>query len=142
MAKGKDSVVKAESLPERQGLGTPAWTISCGRYERGYPGKNGFCGHPFPGMDHGGIMAETILLTGGTGFLGTELASHLAADPDVTVYALVRADADAHAHQRLRAAWQHDRKLAGAVGQRIQPLRGDFTHPSHMILPRKPLFFK
>lgn len=85
-------------------------------------------------------MAETILLTGGTGFLGTELASHLAADPDVTVYALVRADADAHAHQRLRAAWQHDRKLAGAVGQRIQPLRGDFTHTSHMILPRKPLF--
>lgn len=91
--------------------------------------KMPFAEHRFPGMDNGGIMAETVLLTGATGLLGTELASRLAEDPDMTVYALVRAEDDAHAHQRLRAAWQHDRKLAGEVGRRIRPLVGDFTLP-------------
>ena len=50
-------------------------------------------------------MAEKILLTGGTGFLGTELAARLVRLPDVTVYALVRAADRAEAHQRLRGLW-------------------------------------
>lgn len=57
-------------------------------------------------------MAETIFLTGATGFLGTELASRLIQRPDTTVYALVRAADDAEADHRLRADWQ---RMDGAV---------------------------
>ena len=74
-------------------------------------------------------MAETIFLTGATGFLGTELASRLIQRPDTTVCALVRAADDAEADHRLRAAWQHDRVLCGAVGRQVFSLPGDFTKP-------------
>ena len=74
-------------------------------------------------------MAETILLTGATGFLGTALASRLMQEPETTVIALVRAADEAEARHRLRAAWQHDRPLYEAIGQRVLPLPGDFTRP-------------
>ena len=73
-------------------------------------------------------MKDCILLTGGTGFLGTELASRLA-QSDVTVYALTRAEDEESAAGRLRSLWQHDPALARAVGERILPLPGDFTRP-------------
>lgn len=72
-------------------------------------------------------MAEKILLTGGTGFLGTELAARLVRLPDVTVYALVRAADRAEAHQRLRGLWYHDRNLYRAVGAQVVPVPGDFS---------------
>ena len=36
-------------------------------------------------------MADTVLLTGATGFLGTELAARLIREPGLRLYALVRA---------------------------------------------------
>ena len=74
-------------------------------------------------------MKESILLTGGTGFLGTELASRLARAEETTVYVLVRAVDIPEASHRLRAAWQHDRNLYQAIDQRMIPLPGDFTRP-------------
>ena len=72
-------------------------------------------------------MKGGILLTGGTGFLGTELAARLAKAEEAFVYVLVRAADHAEAAQRLRAAWQHDQSLYQAVGKRLLPLPGDFT---------------
>ena len=72
-------------------------------------------------------MKEGILLTGGTGFLGTELAARLAKAEEAFVYVLVRAADHAEAAQRLRAAWQHDQSLYQAVGRQLLPMPGDFT---------------
>ena len=49
-------------------------------------------------------MKEGILLTGGTGFLGTELAARLTKSKETLVYVLVRAADEEKAAQRLRAA--------------------------------------
>ena len=70
----------------------------------------------------GGCKKEGILLTGGTGFLGTELAARLVKAEEAFVYVLVRAADGEKAAQRLRAAWQHDQSLYQAVGQRLLPL--------------------
>ena len=72
-------------------------------------------------------MTDVILLTGATGFLGTEIASRLAAFPEVKVYALVRASDDEEAYGRLKEAWYHDRELYRVVGSRVVPVAGDFT---------------
>ena len=72
-------------------------------------------------------MKEGILLTGGTGFLGTELALRLAKSKETLVYVLVRAADHEEAAQRLRAAWQHDQSLYQAVGRQLLPLPGDCT---------------
>ncbi len=74
-------------------------------------------------------MNETVLLTGGTGFLGTELASRLVRNTGTIVYVLVRAENNAEAFQRLRYAWQHDNVLSDAVGKQAIPLPGDFSMP-------------
>ncbi|MBQ6527742.1 MAG: SDR family oxidoreductase, partial [Clostridia bacterium] len=69
----------------------------------------------------------SILLTGGTGFLGTELAARLIQHADAEIRVLVRAaDAEAALH-RLKAAWQHDRDLYASIGRQILPVCGDFT---------------
>ncbi len=73
------------------------------------------------------LYERGILLTGGTGFLGTELAARLAKAEETSVYVLVRAADHAEAAQRLRAAWQHDQSLYQAVGRQLLPLPGDFT---------------
>ncbi|MBQ9642860.1 MAG: AMP-binding protein [Lachnospiraceae bacterium] len=74
-------------------------------------------------------MKECILLTGGTGFVGAELAAGLARKADKTVYVLVRAADDAQALHRLKAAWQHDPALYRAIGHQMLPLPGDFAKP-------------
>ncbi len=72
-------------------------------------------------------MKETIFLTGGTGFLGTELASKLIKMPNIIVYALIRAADREEAYHRLREAWYHDKELYGSIGDKIIPVCGDFT---------------
>ncbi|MBR2764875.1 MAG: AMP-binding protein [Blautia sp.] len=74
-------------------------------------------------------MTDTILLTGATGFLGTELAARLIRMPRVRIYALVRAGGFQEACHRLREAWQHDDELYAAVGGQVCPVPGDFTLP-------------
>ena len=74
-------------------------------------------------------MADTVLLTGATGFLGTELAARLIREPGLRLYALVRAADEAGAAHRLRSAWHYDGDLCGQIGKRVVPVPGDFTEP-------------
>lgn len=77
----------------------------------------------------GTTVTDIILMTGATGFLGTELAARLVRISQSKIYALVRAAGEAEAHHRLRAAWSHDKELYQAVGTQILPVPGDFTKP-------------
>lgn len=74
-------------------------------------------------------MADTVLLTGATGFLGTELAARLIREPGLRLYALVRAVDEAGAAHRLRSAWQDNGDLCGQIGKQVVPVPGDFTEP-------------
>lgn len=74
-------------------------------------------------------MTDIILMTGATGFLGTELAARLIRTSQSKIYALVRAAGESEAYHRLRAAWYHDKELYQAIGTQILPLPGDFTKP-------------
>ncbi len=72
-------------------------------------------------------MTDTILMTGATGFLGSELAARLIRTSQGKIYALVRAADEAEAYHRLQAAWCHEKELYQAIGIKIFPLPGDFT---------------
>lgn len=72
-------------------------------------------------------MPDTILLTGGTGFLGTELAARLTEFPETKLYLLVRAADEEGALHRLKGAWYHDKNLYAAIGKQCTPIPGDFT---------------
>jgi long-chain acyl-CoA synthetase len=70
-------------------------------------------------------MSEIILLTGATGFLGTQIARRLIQKSDCTVIALVRApDLDSAQHRSSRAWWDW-RELADAIGTRVEVICGD-----------------
>ena len=75
-------------------------------------------------------MTETILMTGATGFLGTELAARLIRISHDRIYVLVRAADEAEAYHRIRDAWCHDKELYKAIGTRVVPVPGDFTRPN------------
>ena len=75
-------------------------------------------------------MTDIILVTGATGFLGTELAARLIRTSRSKLYALVRAAGEAEAYHRLRAAWYHDKELCQAIGTQVIPVPGDFTKPN------------
>lgn len=70
-------------------------------------------------------MTEAILLTGGNGFLGAEIAAQLVQYPNQTIYVLVRAKDSAQAAARLKAAWKEREALYAAVGSRIVPIPGN-----------------
>ena len=74
-------------------------------------------------------MSGSILISGGTGFLGTALSAELLKRCDVSIYVLVRASSESEAVHRLREAWQHDGALYAAIGGRVHPVTGDFTRP-------------
>lgn len=76
------------------------------------------------------MMKDSILLTGATGFLGTELASRLIKETEGKIYALVRAADDEEAAWRLKSVWHHERELYEAVGTKVIPAAGDFLKPS------------
>lgn len=76
--------------------------------------------------------AESILLTGTTGFLGSRLLKELLADPDIKrVYCLVRAKDEAAAVERIEAALlkQGLPTLSAGEQERIYPLLGDLGKP-------------
>ena len=80
-------------------------------------------------------MQGSVFITGGTGFLGTELCARLLEICDSPIYALVRASGDAEAFHRLCGAWQHDRALYAAIGVRVFPVPGDFEKPGLGLAP-------
>ncbi len=66
-----------------------------------------------------------VLLTGGTGFIGTYVARWLISNTDRPIIALVRAGDEETAKHRLSRAWWDWPELIGAVGTRIEVVAGD-----------------
>ncbi|HVO77949.1 MAG TPA: AMP-binding protein [Methanomassiliicoccales archaeon] len=69
-------------------------------------------------------MSRVVLVTGATGFLGTEAISRLLED-DCVVAALVRARDKEEAELRLRRAWWDFPELRQAVGKNVKVITGD-----------------
>ena len=75
-------------------------------------------------------MAEgTVLVTGATGLLGTEVVAQLLETTNRTIYVLVRAESEETAERRLRALWWGDNTLTSAIGKRVHTITGDITNP-------------
>ncbi len=68
-----------------------------------------------------------VLLTGVTGFLGTEIVSELMRTTKDTVYGLIRAGSYEEAADRLLALWYERPELTENIGSRILPVLGDVT---------------
>ncbi len=65
-------------------------------------------------------------ITGGTGFVGTEVIAVLLKASDVPIYTLVRAADEKTAVHRLKKAWYDLPELCDEIGKRIRPIPGDF----------------
>ncbi|HEX5902573.1 MAG TPA: AMP-binding protein [Actinomycetota bacterium] len=74
-------------------------------------------------------MGDVVLLTGGTGFLGTEVAARLLRRADLEIVALVLASSDDDAVHLSRRAWWHRPELREALGTRIHAVAGDVAEP-------------
>jgi len=92
---------------------------------------------------NGSTQHRCVLLTGATGFLGTQVARRLLHEMDLTVIALVRAENQAAAAHRLARAWWDWPELGSALtpplpgkgpgerweGLRVEILPGDVSLP-------------
>jgi long-chain acyl-CoA synthetase len=65
-----------------------------------------------------------VLLTGATGFLGTQVARRLVHEADLTIIALVRAESQAVATRRLTRAWWDWPELVTALTPSLSPTGG------------------
>ena len=74
-------------------------------------------------------MGGVVLLTGATGFLGTEVARLLLERSDLTLVALVQAENDEEARRAAMRAWYERAELTAAVGHRVEVVAGDVTRP-------------
>jgi long-chain acyl-CoA synthetase len=74
-------------------------------------------------------VSGTALVTGATGFLGTQIVRRLLTQSDLRVLALVRGEDDEAAERRLSRAWWDWPELGKAIGQRIEIVRGDVAQP-------------
>ncbi len=68
-----------------------------------------------------------ILITGITGFLGTEIVSEIMRSTKDSVYGLIRAGSMKEAKDRLLALWYERPELTDQIGRRILPVLGDVT---------------
>jgi long-chain acyl-CoA synthetase len=74
-------------------------------------------------------MNGCILITGATGFLGTQVARRLLRDTGHRLLALVRAADCGAAEARLARSWWDWPELSREIGRRIQALPGDVSLP-------------
>jgi len=74
-------------------------------------------------------MTHTLLLTGATGFLGTQIARRVLRDTDCRIVALVRAVDHTAAQRRLSRTWWDWPELAEAIGARVEVVCGDVAVP-------------
>lgn len=74
-------------------------------------------------------MNSVVLLTGATGFLGSQIARQMVQTTDCTIVALVRAADHAAATRRLARAWWDWPEIAGAIGDRVEVRCGDVAAP-------------
>jgi long-chain acyl-CoA synthetase len=69
-----------------------------------------------------------IFLTGGTGFLGSQIARLLQRAREEPILALVRGEKE-EAERRLARAWSDWPELAASIGGRVRVIPGDLTQP-------------
>lgn len=79
---------------------------------------------------------DTILLTGATGHLGTEIALELLRSGAGQIFVLVRDRSKEQAMRRLRTLWWDEKMLCNAVGKQIIPLTGDITFQNMGLEPQ------
>lgn len=70
-------------------------------------------------------MNNTVLITGGTGLLGTEITAELLRTGYEKIYVFVRAEDNASALHRLKEAWYPFKELYQAIGTVVKPVTGD-----------------
>ncbi|MGD9675905.1 MAG: SDR family oxidoreductase [Candidatus Bipolaricaulia bacterium] len=74
-------------------------------------------------------VSGTLLVTGASGFLGTQIVRRILAQTDFRVLALVRGEDDESAARRLSRAWWDWPELGRAIGEQVHVVRGDVTQP-------------
>ena len=74
-------------------------------------------------------MGDVLLLTGATGFVGTEVAIRLLRRDDLEIVALVQAGDDDEATGAAERAWWFQPDLRAALGGRIHAVAGDLARP-------------
>ena len=82
-------------------------------------------------------MGSVIFLTGGTGFLGTQIARRLIDQADRRLIVLVQAADAATATRILRRAYWDWPELRDQVGRRIEAIAGDLTMPKFGLRPNE-----
>ncbi len=70
-------------------------------------------------------MKNTILITGGTGLLGSGITAGLLRRETEKIYVLIRARNKEAAMHRLKEAWYHEKDLYREIGNRVIPVTGD-----------------
>ena len=76
------------------------------------------------------VKLKTVLLTGASGFIATQIARNLLPDEEVTILALVRANDTYSAQAKLEREWSDYPELINALGTRIQTVNGDVCQPN------------
>ncbi|HJS27387.1 MAG TPA: SDR family oxidoreductase, partial [Actinomycetota bacterium] len=74
-------------------------------------------------------MGDVVLLTGGTGFLGTEVAARLLERGDLEIVSLVLADSEGEAVRRSNRGWWYQPGLRTELGARVHAIAGDVARP-------------
>lgn len=82
-------------------------------------------------------MSDGILISGATGFLGTNIIEELLLNTDSNIYALVRAESMEHAIHRLKGLWYGSKDLYNEIGKRIVPILMDLQNPGELNLEVK-----
>jgi long-chain acyl-CoA synthetase len=72
-------------------------------------------------------VSGTVLVTGATGFLGTQIVRRLLAETDLPLTVLVRGENDEAAVRKASRVWWDWPELGRAIGTRIEIIRGDVT---------------
>ena len=78
-------------------------------------------------------MPAKVFLTGGSGFLGTQIAQRLITQAEVEITVLIRAQSQQDAELRLKRAWWETPELYSEIGNRIHVLNGDLTKPNFSL---------
>ena len=75
-------------------------------------------------------MRKTVLLTGATGFIGTQIARYLIEDEQVSILALVRGKNTEDAKRRAARNWWDWPELISAMDSKIEIVCGDVCSPN------------
>ena len=82
------------------------------------------------GFENKNDGAKVVLLTGGTGFLGAQIARRIVSSTNLSLAALVRADTAEDAGRKMKREWWALPELRNEPGNRVNLVLGDVSKPS------------